>query len=565
MGINALPVILAWTSVLLLELLFAWQGMIRPSASQLLLEVMAIAVVAVGQVRLARNEWQRSAWWPGVLSLWITAVAVGPSDHVDRLFFTIGTGVIAWFFVRMASRRLELLPLTLFAAVLGGVGARWLVLDRAAQSDLDQFGDVIAVADATGRLSHELQGIARGGGTAGDGPPLVLITVDTLRADHAIQMESWRRLLGQGHGWQRGVSTSSWTLPAVTSMHTGAPSELHGAGVRPGGGYQLGDPALPMVAERLDDAGYLTAAFVTNSWLETSMGFGRGFDVFLHSNEAFPHRLLVAGLPRGLLPVDGKAIVDRALGWLDDAPEQGWFLWVHLVDPHMPYFNATEPLCANLRDGNLRDGQLTTEAQRQQLRDCYADEVAYTDQQLMRLLDGLEAKGVLEDGLVLFAADHGEEFWDHGGIEHGHSHHTEVVEVALAVAGAGVSPEGTGPASVMDVAPTLLAAAGLDTKGIDLRSGVPDDRVATAWGNNYYREDRSVRSATHTVILRGDPRGPEQTELLAFERTADPNETRALDDPPAALVEQVRAITPPEAREEADINTEALRALGYID
>lgn len=554
--------VLGWLVVLVLELVFAWQGMVRPTASQVLLEIMALGVLCGAQLRLARADWQRSAWWPGVLVIWVTAVALGPSEQVDRLFYAVGTGLVAVLLVRFLSARAEKLWLTLPLALLGAVGARWLVLDRAAQSDVEQFGDAIAVADATGRLGHELAAMGRGQGPAGEGPPLVLITVDTLRADHAVEMGAWRRLLAHGHGWQRAVSTSSWTLPAVTSMHTGAAAETHGAGVRPGGGYQLGDPELPMLAEELDAAGYRTAAFVTNSWLETSMGFARGFDVFLHSNEAFPHRLLIAGLPQGPMPVDGAAIVDRALGWLADQPERGWFLWVHLVDPHMPYFNATEPLCENVRDGALRGGQLTTPEERAQLRACYADEVAHTDAQLARLLDGLEGKGVFEEGLVVFTSDHGEEFWDHGGTEHGHAHHTEVVEVALAVAGAGVAPEGRGPASVMDVAPTLRAAAGLEAGGVDLRQGVPDDRIATAWGNNYYRVDRSARSAEHAVIVLGEPRvGP---RVLAYDRRGDPQETEALEQAPIRLLEAAEDIEAPEARAAAELNEASLRALGYL-
>ena len=346
-------------------------------------------------------------------------------------------------------------------------------------------------------------------------------------------------------------------------MHTGVDVQAHGAGLMPEGGYRVADPTLPMLAEELDQAGYRTAAFVTNSWLESAMGFDRGFDLFLHSNEAFPHRLLIAGMPDGPAPVDGAAIVDRALGWLEDQPERGWFLWVHLVDPHMPYFNATDELGAALRDGHLRGGQMTTEAERDAVRAAYANEVAYTDQVLLPLVDALEAKGVFESGLVLMTADHGEEFWDHGTTEHGHSHHGEVVEVALALGGQGVTGKGSGPASVIDVAPTLLAAAGLPHKGIDLRQGVPAERVATAWGNNYYRIDKSARSAQGTVILRGQPL-PEGPQVLAYER-GDAQELRPLDEAPAELLREAEALQAPSGGAEADLNMKALEALGYVE
>lgn len=565
-GVHPQPiaVVLAWAVVLAGELVFARLGMVRPTLEQLLLEGLAIGVLCAAQLRLARAPWQASAWWPGVVAVGVTAAALGPDDQATRLLYALGLGTIGYAVVRLGSRRAEHVALTTAAALAGVLAGRWLVLSRAAEVDKDLFKGVVAVADAGSRLRHEVAGLLPQRAEAGSGPPLVLITVDTLRADDAVTMETWARLTERGAGWPRAVSTSSWTLPAMTSMFTGAPAEVHGAGIRPGGGYQIADPSQPSLTEALDGAGYLTAAFVSNSWLEASMGFGRGFDVFLHSNEAFPHRLLIAGMPKGPIPVDGQAIVDRALGWLRGAPARGWFLWVHLVEPHMPYFNATDPLCMGVRDGSLRKGLLTTADERERLRGCYRDEVAHADRQLVRLLDALEDKGVFSEGLVVFTADHGEEFWDHGGTEHGHSHHAEVVEVALAVAGAGVSSSaasGGGPASVMDVAATLRAAAGLPARGIDLRAGVPADRVATAWGNSYYRVDKSARSGGHAVIVRGEP----SPRVLAYDRRADVTEQHPLAAPPLSLRAAAEGIAPPAVRAQTDVNEEALRALGYIE
>jgi arylsulfatase A-like enzyme len=556
-------VVAAWALVLLVELVLAWQGLVRPTALQVLLEVVAIGVVCAAQLRLARKPWQASAWWPGVLAVWVNAAALGPDDRIERLFFTLGTGLVAFGLVHLASRKLEHPVITLPLALLGALAGRWLVLDRAAQGDEEQFAGVMAVADATERVQAELGGLFRGQGEAGQGPPLVLITVDTLRWDHAVEMESFQRIAARGQSWDRAVSTASWTLPAMTSVHTGLDVQGHGAGLG-ADGYRVADPALPMLAEQLDQAGYRTAAFVTNSWLETAMGFDRGFDLFLHSNEAFPHRLLIAGMPDGPAPVDGAAIVGRALDWLDEQPERGWFLWVHLVDPHMPYFNAVEPIGAALRDGHLRGGQLTDEAERAAVRAAYANEVAYTDQVLLPLVSELEDRGVFDSGLVLMTADHGEEFWDHGGTEHGHSHHSEVVEVALALGGQGVEGRGIGPASLRDVAPTLLGAAGLPAEGVDLRSGVPADRVATAWGNNYYRIDKSARTAERTVIVRGEPL-PEGPRVLAYDRVNDPRESSPLEELPEELVRRARALSSPSGGTEADLNMKALEALGYVE
>src|SRR4029450_6199643 len=103
---------------------------------------------------------------------------------------------------------------------------------------------------------------------------------------------------------------------------------------------------------------------------------------------------------------------------------------------------------------------------------------------------------------VVFTADHGEEFWDHGGVEHGHSHHGEVVDVPLVLVAPGVSPgRREGVASLVDVAPTVRAALGLAPGGLDLRRGVPEDRVAAAWGGLILHIDCSARDARRRVIM----------------------------------------------------------------
>ncbi len=562
---DALPIALAWSLLPLAELGLAWGAMVRPAPTQIVFELLGCAVLGVAQWRLAKRPWMRSPLWPGLLVLASTALTVGPDGALSKLLYAVGIAAVVATVVRgLRGRRVGAVAAVL-STLVGAVGARYLVLSHAAALEAGHLQGAVAVSDAPARLAADLAGplAALRRSPAGDGPPLVLITIDTLRHDDAVQMQSFRRVGARGALFERAMSTSSWTLPAMASVHTGGMPSLHGADARPGGHYQGIAPTVPTLAEQLQGAGYATAAFVTNPWLESGLGFARGFDPYLHANEAFPNRLMLAGMPQGPLPIEAEAVVDRALGWLDGAPDRGWFLWVHLLDPHMPYLNADpDSVAATLRDQDLRAGRMTSSEDRAAIRAAYRGEVAYTDTHVGRLLDALEARGVLDAGVVVLTADHGEEFWDHGGAEHGHSHHTEVNDVALAVGGAGVSGRTGGVASLVDIAPTLLAAAGLESGGVDLRAGVPLDRIATAYGNNYYRIDRSARTAQGKVMVRGEPRvGP---PAIGFDLRRDPDEHQPLA-PESSLLRAALAIEAPSAGDAAAVNMEALRALGYVE
>lgn len=557
-------ILTGWSALVACELWLAAGGMVRPAWSQIGFEVLGAFVLAGAQIRLARTPAQRSPLVPAVLVLAGTAVVLGPDGVVHAGLAGVGAVGIAVAAVRFGARRSIGPVLAGFAAALATIGARWLLLAHASSLETAHLQGAVAVSDAETRLVADLAGPFRGGGEGDPAlPPIVLITVDTLRADHAVRMESYRRLAGRGIAWPAAASTSSWTLPAMASVMTGQMPAGHGADARPGGVYQGIDPGAPMLAEDLRARGYTTAAFVTNPWLESTLGFSRGFDLFVHANEAFPGRLLLAGMPQGPVPIDAEVVVDRALGWIEGQQGGGWFVWIHLLDPHMPYLNADpESVAATIVDGDLRSGRLLTEAHRDEIKAAYANEVAHADAHLGRLLDALEAAGVFERGAVLMTADHGEEFWDHGGAEHGHSHHREVTDVALALAAPACVGQRGGVASLVDVRPTLRAIAGLDPGGIDLRAGVPADRVATAWGNNYFRLDRSARDASGRVIVYGSPWGGAPVE--AFDHLRDREELMpqpALDGP---VLRAAIAVQAPEEGAEAAINVEALRALGYV-
>jgi arylsulfatase A-like enzyme len=214
---------------------------------------------------------------------------------------------------------------------------------------------------------------------------------------------------------------------------------------------------------------------------------------------------------------------------------------------------------------DARHGDLETMLEREAYRKEYMLEVDYTDRHILRLLRALEARGIFERGAVVFTSDHGEEFWDHGGYEHGHSHHGEVIDVAIALTAPGLRPgEGRGLASLEDVAPTLRAVAGLPPRGIDLRRGIPPERITRAYGNYYLDHQESLRWRDLRVIIQGD-------EFAAYDLLADPREQHplALDEATRQRLGLTDLTTAPDLEEDEPppLDAEAikeLRALGYI-
>jgi hypothetical protein len=388
-----------------------------------------------------------------------------------------------------------------------------------------------------------------------DGPPILLVSIDTLRADDAATMASVTRLAAAGAYWPRAMSTASWTVPAMASLLTGTPPWVHGAtAVLPGPRPTAIRSDVPTLAETLAARGYATAGFATNPLTSGSLGFERGFATFHHDDEDLPQPLPFLGTPPVPTPVD------RAVAWLDDAPARGAFLWVHLADPHLPYAelpsDPADPLVAAvagrwdlLAAGPIRAGQLALPPDaRTSLRAVYRRQVARADAAVQRLLAAADTRW--PDAIVVLTADHGEEFWDHGGFEHGHSHHGEVLDVPLVIRGPGMAvATRTDVASLADVAPTLLAMVGVPGE-VDLRQ--PADRTAFALGNLYYGPGASAREGTRRAIVG----------VGEFDLSVDPEERSPL--PPGPLTERAAAHAT-SAGAPVDVNLERLKRLGYVE
>ncbi len=221
---------------------------------------------------------------------------------------------------------------------------------------------------------------------------------------------------------------------------------------------------------------------------------------------------------------------------------------------------------ASLDVNQLRNVSVLSDEVRGTIRASYAREAEVVDGQIERFLDALDARGLTERSLIVFTSDHGEELWDHGGVEHGHSHLSEVIEVPLVLAGPTVPPgHRASTASLLDVPHTLLHAAGLQTDGIDLRDPIPADRIATAKGNLHHWIACSARDTRHRVIVEACL-SREDRRMHAYDLVTDPEERS-----PVALPEDHRVrraaegVLHPVLHAEADQSTQALRALGYVE
>jgi choline-sulfatase len=286
-------------------------------------------------------------------------------------------------------------------------------------------------------------------GAAAGGPRnLLLVTLDTVRADHlgaygdaAAETPSLDRLAREGVRFAAASSPVPLTLPAHSSLLSGLLPPHHG--LRNNGAASF--PAdLPTLATRLSAAGYGTGAFVGSFVLDHRFGLARGFDVYDDEMERD------ASGGRGLdAERRGDQVVDRALAWLQAALEAGkpaakpFFLWVHLYDAHAPY-NPPAPY-RDRHPGKPYDG-----------------EIAFADAQVGRLLAELDRLHLASDTVVAVAADHGEALGEHGELTHGLLLYEPTLHVPLLLRAPGLAAGKVvaTPVSLVDLAPTLAGLLG---------------------------------------------------------------------------------------------------------
>jgi arylsulfatase A-like enzyme len=522
--------------------------LVRPSARELALEAALVLVLGIVHSRVARDNLRGSPMLPGALLIAATLGHVLLSGSTWQIVALSIIGLAAMVMLMTVVLR-AIVPLR---APIVIVSIALVLIARVASVGTDRL-DALAYP-LTSRLAPSSES---------DAPSIVIITVDTLRADAASTMESFQFLAERGASWPRAMASSSWTVPSLVTLFTGEPSGVHGAG-NTRSGFAGPSPTIPMLAEELSEHGYTSAAFVTNAFVDNpAFGLRRGFDRWRYAAPTTVSPLMLLGYPDGSRKkIDSAHLIDSALSFIERAPERGVLLWVHLLDPHLPYTHGPPEdrfdagFLRQIRAGRIWSPPIRT------LRRAYERQVAYVDGQIMRLLEGLEARGHFERGVVVFASDHGEEFWEHDGFEHGHSHHGEVVDVPLVLVAPGLPVQaGTGVASLADVAPTIRGIVGLDPRGLDLRGGVPTDRVARAAGNLYGGFAKSSRTVNTRVIV--DVEGARAYDLQTDPHELNPRPPRDMEL--EELDADARSISPADAPVPIpDMQVEGLRALGYV-
>ena len=400
----------------------------------------------------------------------------------------------------------------------------------------------------------------------GGGPPsLLVVTIDTLRADHvgsyghaAARTPRLDGLAARGLRFTRAATVTPLTLPAHSSLLTGTFPARHG--VRDNGGYYLGD-AHETLAEVLKARGYRTGGFVSAFVLDSRWGINQGFDRYF---DDFDLSRFDKAHGMDAIQRPGGETVDAALSWLREDRRRPFFLWVHLYDPHTPY--AAPPEWAQ---------QFPRSAE-----GAYDAEIAFADAQLGRLLDVLESDGRLARTVVAVLGDHGEMLGEHGEATHGFFVYDAAVHIPLVLAGAGVPARVIDDqVRIVDVMPTVLEllrvpapAAVQGTSLLPLARGVRLNLMAVSeswfprfhygWSELVAIQDerfKLIRAPRPELYdLQRDPR--ELSDLAAAEPRQKEVLARALDDMLGRLGNAQAA-----APQALDAETaERLEALGYI-
>jgi arylsulfatase A-like enzyme len=291
-------------------------------------------------------------------------------------------------------------------------------------------------------------------------PNILLITVDTLRADHLScygyhvrTSPNIDRLASEGARFERANTTIPLTGPAHISMFSGIYPHQHGA--RRNGVAPLEESRMVMLPEVLRRHGYRAAAFVSAWPLKGRLThLDRWFDEY---DEELPRSYQWFNSMR-----DASDVTPKVESWLERNKARRFFLWVHYFDPHAPYelrdeFRRLEPSGAKPRFAR-RDSKYLSRVTH------YDSEVAYTDHYIGRLLSTLDRLGLRESTLVVLTSDHGESLGEHGYVGHGRQLYENIVGVPLIFRWPGKIPEAkvfSRRVSILDIAPTILDLASL--------------------------------------------------------------------------------------------------------
>jgi arylsulfatase A-like enzyme/Flp pilus assembly protein TadD len=380
-------------------------------------------------------------------------------------------------------------------------------------------------------------------------PNVVLITIDTLRADHVgcygykhIKTPNIDGLAADGVRFERAFAVVPVTLPSHSSMLTGTYPML--SGMHDFSGNKL-SPLQPTLASVLKQAGYQTGAVIGSAVLDSRFGLNQGFD-FYYDHFEFS-RLDEANLDQMERP--GNVVADVALNWLEKDwlaknPQKKFFLWMHLYDPHFPY-HPPEPYS------------------REYAAKPYDGEIAFADEQVGRLLRFLKEKGIYQNTVIVLCGDHGESLGEHGEKTHGFFIYNATMRVPLIIhlpeQLPGRLPEKTAartladPVSLVDLMPTVLSAVGLQIPPqVQGRSLLPEIRPDPSAPDVQANRERTLYGETFLPRIHfnwSELRGSENTKYHfidaprpeLYDLAKDPDEVHNLFAEKKAVAEEMHS------------------------
>ena len=352
-----------------------------------------------------------------------------------------------------------------------------------------------------------------GCGKSKDLPNIIFISVDTLRADHLSCYGYDKKttpmldmLAKKGVLFKKAYAPAPWTLPSHASMFSGLyPSKHKAIDERVAVGKEI-----VMLTEKLQAAGYETGGFVSHYYLSKDYGFDRGFDKFV-------------------MKLDEKAenMTKMAATWIRDNRKKPFFAFIHYFDPHTPYFPPAEfrtkhfPKDLIEIKGDTQDVLSVIHSKYPEKRDktlralraLYDGEIDYVDSSISELYKKLQLYKLDKNTLIIVTSDHGEEFYEHGLMEHGFTLYEEQLHVPLIF----YCPEKIAmgkttdvPVSLVDLFPTLLDYAGIPVpEKIDGRSILPllknpDGPVADSISNRPLHAQTTRQGPDRMCVIKDD-------------------------------------------------------------
>ena len=303
-------------------------------------------------------------------------------------------------------------------------------------------------------------------------PSVLLISLDTLRADH-LGCYGYRRetspyidsaFAGAGTVFESSYSAATTTLSSHMTMMTGVRPCVHGMTAS---SISL-NPNVDILAEHMRDADYATIAFTENAWVGAEFGFARGMDRYVE-DKALEKDSSEAGV---------RQTFDRAIAWLRRHAGTEFFMFLHTYEIHHPYDPPDE--YSDLYRSDPDDEAFSKRSLSKWAPVLYDREIRFVDDQLRRLDAELERLGIADDTIVIITSDHGDEFLDHDNLGHGRHLYDDVLRVPLIVRGPGV-PRGRRidtPVGSIDLMSTILSLSNVNVPGTTAGRD-----LSLLWGN----------------------------------------------------------------------------------